>query len=604
MLVSAPNSHPNRQLFSLSSPLTPFSPLVYTDTALERLRPVLVPETTEPIPIDITFWKGMLMAKPNKNSFFGGAAILAVAIVAVKILGALYKIPLGYLLTDAAFADFNNAYYIYGVMLLISTGGLPATVSKLVSEANALDRGNQIQKTLRVAVVAFSVIGLVCSAIMVLFPAQLADLMNNTHSRWSIMVLGPAVLFLCPLSAMRGYFQGHAQMVPTAISQVIEAAGKMIFGLTLAYILLRNGADESVCAAGAIAGITISSVISCLFVFFCYRRHRRNAPPAADTPDSTGAILKTLLVIAIPITLSSSVMSVADLIDTSLVQGRLQEAAGYTEAATRTLKGVYDKAVTIYNLPSQFMLALTLSVIPAVSAALSLKDYKQGAQVSETALRTTALLIIPAGAGLFVLGEPIIRLLYPTTDVELAGWCLSALAFGAVFVCLMQISHSILQAYHLMTIPLITTIIGCVLKFIITYTLVAIPDINIRGAAYSTICCFGLVTLLNLLYIRFKLPESPRYSRVFLKPLGCAIVMGIVVWGVYHLAEMVLPHVGPFGNEAGALSGLGNAAAVGGSILIGVVVYFAMVLVTHAISKDDVALMPKGDKIAKLLHIR
>ncbi len=547
------------------------------------------------------------MPKPKKDSFFGGAAVLAAAIVVVKVLGAMYKIPLGSLLTDAAFADFNTAYYIYSLLLVISTGGLPIAVSKLVSEANALDRGNQVKQVTRVAMITFCVMGVVGSSIMLFFPAQLADLMNNSHSYWSILVLAPAVFFICPMAAARGYFQGHSLMAPTAISQVIEAAGKLIFGLSLAWILKANGADESVCAAGAIAGVTISSALGMLFTLYCYRNHRMHLGKYTDRPDSSKEIFKTLMILAIPITLSSSVMSIANLIDASLVQGQLQNAAGFTEQEARTLKGVFDKAVTIYNLPSQLMLALTISIIPAVSSALSLKKYRQAAQVSETALRTTALLIIPAGMGLSVLGEPIIRLLYPTTDVELAGYMLSILGIAAIFVCLMQISNSILQAYRLMHIALFTTIIGCTVKVIMNFVLVGNPDINIRGAAFSTLVCFGLIAILNLAYMHFALPASPNYLRVFYKPFVCAGNMALAVWAINGLCSKVLVHLGPFGVKTDAgleLSRLGSAAAVGISILIGVVIYFALVFLTQAISKDDVALMPKGDKIAKFLRLQ
>lgn len=547
------------------------------------------------------------MPKPKKDSFFGGAAVLAAAIVVVKVLGAMYKIPLGSLLTDAAFADFNTAYYIYSLLLVISTGGLPIAVSKMVSEATALNRGNQVKQVIHVAMLTFCVMGVIGSSIMLFFPRQLADVMHNTHSYWSILVLAPAVFFICPMAATRGYFQGHSIMGPTAISQVIEAAGKLVFGLSMAWILKANGADESVCAAGAIAGVTISSALAMLFMLYCYRQHRLGLTKTEDRPESAQAIFKTLMILAIPITLSSSVMSIANLIDASLIQGQLQKVAGYTEQEARTLKGVFDKAVTLYNLPSQIMLALTISIIPAVSSALSLKKYRQAAQVSETALRTTAILIIPAGLGLSVLGEPIIRLLYPSTDVELAGYILSILGIAAIFVCLMQVSNSILQAYRLMHIALFTTIIGCTVKVVMNFILVANPDINIRGAAFSTLFCFGLIAFLNLAYMKFALPASPNYLRVFYKPFVCAGNMALAVWAVYGLCSKVLAHIGPFGAETDAgleLSRLGNAAAVAFAILVGVVIYFVLVFLTQAISKNDVALMPKGDKIARILHLQ
>ena len=160
------------------------------------------------------------MSNPSqkKNSFFGGAAILTAGIILVKLIGALFKIPLGNIISEAAFADFNTAYYIYSLLIIVSTGGLPVALSKMVSEANALGRGNQVTKTFRVAFAAFCTLGILSMLIMLLFPHQLAALMNNSHSAYCIMALAPAMFFVCPLSAFRGYFQGHSLMAPTAVT--------------------------------------------------------------------------------------------------------------------------------------------------------------------------------------------------------------------------------------------------------------------------------------------------------------------------------------------------------------------------------------------------
>lgn len=550
----------------------------------------------------------MSNSTPRKNSFFGGAAILAAGIIIVKLIGALYKIPLGNIISDAAFADFNTAYYIYSLLIIISTGGLPVALSKMVSEAHTLGRGNQVQKTFRLAMMAFCTLGILSCAIMLIFPHQLAKLMNNPRSYYSILALAPALFFICPMSALRGYFQGHSLMTPTAISQIIEALCKLIVGLALAKILVDQQVDESMAAGGAIFGVSVGCALGMAYMYFCYRGYRRTLPKFRDKPDETGEILSTLAKLAIPITLGSSVMAVVNLLDTSIMFGRLQDAAGFTEDAARILKGIYDKAMTIYNLPASFMVPLTASVVPAVSAARAMKDYKQGAQISETALRTTALLAFPAGVGLLVLGKPIIQLLYPSTDVALAGWMLSVLGIASICVCLMLVSNSILQAHRLVSIPMVTTLLGCLLKIALNYVLVGDPNINIQGGPISTLACFGLIAILDLVIIKLALPRSLSYIRVFLKPAIAAGAMGLSVWAVYGLASKVLMSMEAFQvlAEDGAIasiSNLGNAIAVMAAIGVGVIIYFALVLVTHAISKEDLTLMPKGDKIARILRI-
>ena len=551
----------------------------------------------------------MSASTPKKNSFFGGAAILTAGIVIVKLIGVLYKIPLGSIISDAAFADFNTAYNIYSLLIIISTGGRPVALSKMVSEAHALNRGNQVQKIFRLALVAFCTLGVLSCAVMLIFPHQLAELMNNSRSYYSILALAPALFFICPMSALRGYFQGHSQMTPTAVSQIIEALCKLVIGLALAKILVDQQVDESIAAGGAIFGVSVGCALGMVYMMYCYRGHRRSLPKFTDTPDESGHILSTLAKLAVPITIGSSVMAVVSLLDTSIILGRLQDAAGFTEDAARTLKGVYDKASTLYNLPASFMVPLTASVVPSVSAARAMKKYKQGAQISETALRTTALLAIPAGVGLFALGKPIVQLLYPTTDVELGGWMLSVLGIASICVCFMLVSNSIMQAHRLVTIPVVTTVLGCVLKIVINYALVGDPEINIRGGPVSTLVCFGIIAALDLVIIKLALPRSLSYARVFIKPVAAAAAMGLSVWAVYGLASKVLLSIKSFqvlaeDGAAATLSNMGNAVAVMAAIGVGVIVYFALILVTRAISRDDLALMPKGDKIARLLHIQ
>lgn len=532
----------------------------------------------------------------KKNTFFGGAAILAVGLIIVKLIGALYKIPLGNILGEAGFSDFNSAYYIYSLLITVSTGGLPVALSKMISEAHAQGRYNQVNKTFRVAFSTFFILGTISFCLMFFFPKQLAGLINNEQSWYSIRALAPAIFFLCPLSAMRGYFQGHAIMTPTAVSQIIEAVGKLVIGLSLATALLSASSNESLAASGAICGVSVGCGLGMLYTFICFRSKRREYPVSNDRPQSSKKIFSTLLQLAIPITLGSSVIGLVNLIDTSMIYGRLQDAAGFTLLQARSLKGVYDQAVTLYNLPSSFMVPITASIIPAVSAAQAVHNRKLGAQISETALRTTALLAIPAGVGLCVLSRPIMRLLYPSTDVELGGWILSILAIAVVFVCFMLVCNAIMQAHHLVIIPMITTIIGCLFKLPINYILVGNRQINIKGAPVSILVCFGLIAIMDLVIIKRTLPRSLSLVRAFGKPLVSALVMGLAVWACYGLASSFL-------SGADGLSNSANAVATLFSVAVGGTVYLVLVVALRAISPQDLKFMPKGDKIGRLLRI-
>lgn len=555
------------------------------------------------------------MADSRKNSFYGGAAILAVGSLLVKLIGAVYKIPLARILSDEAYVDFNAAYNIYNFFLTISTAGLPVALSKTISEATTLGRYRQADRVFSVALRTFLILGSISFLAMSVFGGPLAVLLGDESAVYCVWCLSPSVLCVCIMAAFRGYYQGHSYMVPTAVSQIIEATCKMIFGLALAFAVFKLlPGDEAyrhrMSAAGAIAGVSIGSIVALIYLFFFYRRDRRRNPPpkSIDRPDSDGAILQRLLQLAIPITLGSAAVSIVTLIDTKVVLSLLEQmyhdlpelvtpeaiAQQFRKGGVspelymaQGLKGVYDKCMAIYNLPSQLMVAITASVIPAVSAFLARRDKKGAGRTSESALRIGALLCLPMGFGLFALGGPIVQLVLDLDPVT-AGPIMSTLGLATIFICIMLICNSILQAHGLVNLPVLTVVVGGVIKLIVNYILVGNYDINIKGAPWGTLCCFAVAAAMDLFFVKRAIASSPKYSRVFPKPLLASMLMGAAAWAVHGLL------IGMVGNSLATVAG----------ILTGVVVYGVLVLALKAISPDDLALIPKGDKIAKLLHIQ
>ena len=626
------------------------------------------------------------MAQPNRpprrvartskpNTFFGGAAILAVGILVVKLIGMFYKIPLLNIIGEQGSADFNNAYNIYAVLLTISTAGLPVAVSKLVSEANALGRQNQVQRTFYLALSLFLVLGVLSFLVMAFGADQLAGLMNDSMAAPGIRALAPAVICVGCLSAFRGYAQGHGNMTPTAVSQIIEALCKLTVGLGLAYWLVNQGADTSRAAAGAITGVTVGTIVALAYMLFDYLTGRgREAQLTDDRPEAAGTILRNLLMIAIPITISSSMVGIVTVIDTSLVQGQLQrallenpdtwrlyesftdfsplqealsswqaalpegtalsmslldqqvaqalslQAQGGTlpalesaalalhtalEDISRTLYGNYSGALNIYNLPTSLMAAVTAAVIPAVSGALARHDRRGAGRITGSALRISALAACPMAVGLFVLGEPIMALIFPRLNPQLAGPLLSTLGLATLFVCMMLVCNSILQAHGFVSLPVAIMVLGGVVKIITNYNVVIQPSIGIYGAPMGNILCFALCMVLDLIVIARVIPRRPRYLPVFAKPAVASVAMGGAAWAVYGLLSRVLSsnQVNELGETVRALSRMGNAVATLLAIGVAVAVYFVLVVALRAISRDDLALMPKGEKIARILRL-
>ena len=501
------------------------------------------------------------MAAAKPNTFFGGAAILAMGILVVKVIGLFYKIPLVNIIGSEGSADFNNAYNIYSVLLTISTAGLPVAVSKMVSEANALGRQNQVHKVFRLSLAAFLTLGVVSFLIMYFGSEQLAGMMHDSLAAAGIRALAPAVICVGCLSAFRGYAQGHGNMTPTAVSQILEALCKLVIGLGLAYWLVRAGQPSHVAAAGAITGVTVGTILALAYMIFNFVSTRmREEKDTQDAPDSARRILSTLMKIAIPITISSSMVGIVTVIDSALVQGQIQkvlisdpdswalyqqvvdfaplEAArdawqqavssgaaaeavsqlyGAVELAaeniSRSLYGNYSGALTIYNLPLSLMAAITASVIAAVSAALARRDRRGAARITGSALRITALLAFPMGVGLFVLGTPIIRLIFPELDASVAGPLLSTLGIASIFVCLMLVCNSVLQAHGFINLPVVIMALGGVVKIVTNYNLVAVPTIGISGAPVGNVLCFGLCMVLDLVVIARVIHGRPDYRQ-------------------------------------------------------------------------------------------
>ena len=540
----------------------------------------------------------------KQNSFFGGAAILAAGILIVKLIGMFYKIPLINIIGEAGAADFNNAYNIYAVLLTVSTAGLPVAVSKLVSEANALNRRNQVRRTFRLALVLFLTLGLISFLVMFFRADALAGMMNDSKAAAGIRALAPAVVCVGCLAALRGYSQGHSNMAPTSVSQIIEALCKLVVGLGLAFWLVKQGKDPDVAAAGAITGVTVGTVVALIYMVLDFFLSRgREDTHGTDRPDSAGSILANILKIAVPITLSSSMVGIVTVIDSSLVQGQLQSALNLTEQARRTLYGNYSGALNIYNLPTSLMAAITASVIPAVSAALARRDRRGAARITGSALRITALLSFPMGVGLFVLGTPIIRLLFPSLNVEVAGPLLSTLGIATPFVCMVLVCNSVLQAHGFINLPVIVMVLGGIVKIVNNYNLVG--AIGIAGAPVGNILCFGLALVLDLVVITRVIPNRPRLLPIFVKPAIASAIMGGAAWAVYGLLSRVLTaeQVNEAGETIRVVSRMGNALGIFLAIAVAGVVYLVLVVAIRAISKDDLALMPKGDKLARLLRL-
>ncbi len=553
------------------------------------------------------------MKSSQKNTFFGGVAVLAVGIAIVKLIGALYKIPIANILGDEGNGHFNNAYVIYNLLLMVSTAGLPIALSKTISEAHTLGWTKQVRRIFRVALITFVILGIISFIVMYAFALPLADLQGDALAFVAVQALAPACLFVCIISAYRGYAQGHSNMVPTSVSQIIEAVGKLIIGVALAWLFMQQSRGTEIAAAGAIFGVTAGALLALIYLIINHHRHEDRSPISENQQcDSYGMIFKRLMVIAIPITIGASVVPITTWLDTYQVQNILRmvtgaESAEFYKAMAETdpvvsLYGAYQRAVNIFNLPSSFMVAITACIIPAISACFAKHDARGAKRIAESSLRVSALIALPAGIGLTVLAGPIMTLLYSNTDHAVTDPCMEILGIASIFVCLMFICNAILQSSGHVQLPILVMAVGCVAKLLTNNFLVRQEGIGIIGAPVGTLVCYIMVSVLELIIIYRVLPEPPNYGSIFVKPLFASLLMGGATWATYTFGKVFFLRQGILAT-AESLSYLGNAVLTMAGIGVAVIVYAVCIIVFKAISREDLLLMPKGEKIAKLLRL-
>jgi stage V sporulation protein B len=528
------------------------------------------------------------MAK--KQSFFHGAIILSAAVAIVKLIGALFKIPLGNLLDGSGMGHFNVAYSVYNVLLVISTAGLPVAVSKMVAERRAKGKVGEINKITRVAMFIFFSIGIAGSLIMFIFAQQFANLMESPNSVHTIRAIAPAGFFVAVMSVFRGYYQGMSNMYPTAVSQVIEALCKLILGYSLAYMLIKNGYTQEIAAAGAIIGVMAGTLLGAGFLLL-RKAFDKNPPEGSVTASrSSKELARELLAIAIPITIGSGVLALTNFIDTALVMRKLQSSAGFTEAEAIWMYGAYGLAHILFNFPSSFIVPFSVSVVPAISAAIVRNEQKSASRTIESAMRLTSMLALPAAAGLSVLSGPILNLLFSNRPDEaaVATIPLTILAIAVFFNCVVMLSNSVLQSLGKVRIPVYTMLAGAVVKIFANWNLVGIPEININGAPVGTCLCYLTIMVLNLIVISRILKPAPNILRMFGRPLAASVVMAGCAWACNGLFSRIMS------NNAAVL--LAICAAVG--------VYLILVILLRVVTREDIMMLPKGEKIANVLRIK
>ena len=528
---------------------------------------------------------------PKKQSFLHGTALLALATAVVKVIGALYKIPLNAIIGEQGFGYYSTAYEIYTVLLMISTAGLPVAMSRMIAQASSLNHYRQVRKIYTVSRTIFLTLGLVGALLMTLFCKQLAQFQQQPDAWAAIGALGPCCFLICLMSTYRGFFQGQGNMLPTSVSQVVEAITKLVVGIAGALLVVYYSQSVSLAAGAAIMGVTISCLVSSFYLNAIFRKAYKQMPQSCEDVSAGKDIAKGLLSIAVPITIGSAGLQLLTVLETKIYMTQLLKTL--TQDVADTQKGIYSMALTIFNMPCAFITPITISIIPAITSQLTLGNLKAARATEESAARISALISMPCAFGLALLAQPVTQLLggYSGEKLALATQLMSVLGVCIIFNSTVLLTNAIMQAHGHEKLPVVNMFVGGFVKLIAVFILTGNPAIGIVGTPIGSLLCYLCITILNLFTMRRVLQDPPAIVKHMLRSFLAAALMGACAWGAWQGLQLLL------GTDLSAL--IGCAISIG----IGVVVYAIAAVKFRAITREDCLLLPKGEKIANLLHL-
>lgn len=546
----------------------------------------------------------------SKRSFLKGAAVLALAGVIVRIIGALYRIPLTNILGEEGVGLYQLAYPVYGLLLTLSTAGIPGAISKMVSERMVhQDRRNAL-RVFHISLIFLSIIGLISAVAMALGSSQIAAFIARGKGPMavpSMLAAAPALFFVAIITAYRGYFQGLQHMTPTAISQIWEQAIKIIPGFFIAAQL--NKINVSLGAAGAMWGVVLSEIVALVYLMMVFaKKKRKQAQDDADhvvlhavkpnPPEPFWQVSSKLARLALPMMAGAIFLPLASLADAAIVMNRLTDL-GYDPSAALALFGILSGMVNVLvNVPGVLSLSLSTSLIPAIAESKERKDMRAVERKSRVGLRMTMLVSVPSAVGLAVLARPVMALLYgPSLSPEgltIGAGLLVTSSISVIFLSIVQSTNGTLQGLGRVYVPMISLAIGALVKIALNYTLVGIQsirifgttfEVNIHGAPIGTIVCYLIPSVINLVFLIKATGIRLDMAGMLIRPGLASAAMGLAALAI----STWLP----------AYTG-GKIATVL-AVLAAIPVYVVFAILIGAIGREELSFMPGGSKLAAFL---
>lgn len=536
--------------------------------------------------------KSTRLKSNKKEGFMQGVLTLMFSQVLIKILGLVYTL---YLTNREGFGDKGNGicasgYQIYALLLTISSIGVPSAISKLVSERVAVGDNKGAHRIFKIAFATFAIIGLVGS-LLLFFGANV--IANNwlqiPEAEMTLVALAPAVFFVTVASVMRGYFNGRQKISTGAKSQTLEQVFKTLLTIIVVEIvaILSNVSTEWM-AAGANLATTLATFLGFSYLFLYYKLESKEiATEIKNTVnykyERVSSIIKKILFVSIPITLTAIMSSINKNVDSFTVVRNLKKFMS-EDMATAQYGILGGKVDTLTSLPLAINVAFATALVPAISSAKAKGDNKTITQKSSFSLLLSMLIGLPCTVGMIVFAEPILNLLFPNANDGTLILQISSIAI--IFTILDQTINGILQGYGKLMIPTIALATGVFIKFILNITLVPIPSIGVYGAAIGSVACHLVAFTIAMTALRKNIKLDLTFSKFVLKPILATAIMGICSYYIYFVLNGII------------VERLATIIA----ILAAVIIYILAIIALKVFAKEELKMLPAGDKITRILE--
>lgn len=541
--------------------------------------------------------------KRKRSNFIVQGSILAIASIIVRLIGLIYRVPLTNVIGDEGMGYYSYAYEPYAVMLLLSYHGLPTAVSKLVAEKNGAGRYRNSYRVFKMGMFLAVIIGAITGALLWFGADFIAGTLNHQPmSAYALKVLGPTLFILSIMGIFRGYFQGTGTMIPTAVSQVLEAVANAIVSVVAAKYLFDAGKKfdlvtgslshaEAYGAAGGTLGTCAGALAALLFLAFVYTIYKKIIKKQIKRDrvkevESYAGIVRMLFLIAAPIVLSSVIMNIGTSIDGAIFSRIMQKHFEVPEAQVAANWGIFtNKYKILIMVPVAISTALATSIVPDFSEEMAAGHKGRVINKVSYAIRFSMIITIPCAVGLSVLASPILNLLFENvkeTDINLLRYG----SVAAVVYSLSTVSNAILQGINQINKPVIHSGIGLVLHLVLLVLSVRFLRADIYGVMAAYIVFALVICILNAMEIKRVLSYRQEIVKTFLLPVLCSGIMGLVVFGVYYGLQKVMEQF---------------LIPVVLSIFLGAFLYGILMLIFKGINETDLYSVPKGENLVRVL---